>query len=179
MKSTDCFINLITAIKRQTNSVTMNIAAGQRFTPSDGASGRSEKAPADVPMMLFGSPGDVDQSLHEVQIDEAELQMLEEEFSDLGDFRYYNTLEPLLRGHPDERPSPLERPLDTVNLNINVLISTPDERPPLLKGHFSSSKGVASQEGFHCTPRFRLLDNYKLCAHIFSGSALVGLDGLI
>ena len=54
-------------------------------------------------------------------------------------------------GTPFERPPPLERPLDNVNLNINVLISTPDERPPLLKGHFSSAKGVASQEGFHCT----------------------------
>ena len=60
------------------------------------------------------------------------------------------TVEPLLRGHPDERPTPLERPLDNVNLNINVLISTPDERPPLLKGHFPGAKGVASQEGFHC-----------------------------
>ena len=59
------------------------------------------------------------------------------------------TVEPLLRGHPEERPPPLERPLDNVNLNINVLISTPDERPPLLKGHFSGVKGVASQEGFH------------------------------
>ena len=60
------------------------------------------------------------------------------------------TVEPLLRGHPDQRPPPLERPLDNVNLNINVLISTPDERPPLLKGHFSDAKGVASQQGFHC-----------------------------
>ena len=63
---------------------------------------------------------------------------------------YLYTVEPLLRGHPDERPLPLERPLDKENLNINVLISTPDERPPLLKGHFSDAKGVASQEGFHC-----------------------------
>ena len=61
-----------------------------------------------------------------------------------------STVEPLLRGHPDERPPPLERPLDIVNLNINVLISTPDERSPLLKGHFSDAKTVASQEGFHC-----------------------------
>ena len=61
-----------------------------------------------------------------------------------------NTVEPLLRGHPDERPPPLERPLDNVNLNINVIISTPDERPPLFKGHFLCAKGVASQEGFHC-----------------------------
>ena len=46
-----------------------------------------------------------------------------------------HTVEPLLRGHPDERPTSLERSLGNVNLNINVLISTPDERPPLLKGH--------------------------------------------
>ena len=60
------------------------------------------------------------------------------------------TVEPLLRGHPDERPSPLDGPFVNLNLNINVLISTPDERQPLLKGHFSGVKGVASQEGFHC-----------------------------
>ena len=59
-------------------------------------------------------------------------------------------MEPLLRGHPDERPLSLERPLDNVNLNINVLISIPDERPSLLKGRFSDAKGVASQEGFYC-----------------------------
>ena len=53
-------------------------------------------------------------------------------------------------GHPDERPPPLERLLVNINLNINVLISTPDKRPPLLKGHFSYAKGVASQEGFYC-----------------------------
>ena len=59
-------------------------------------------------------------------------------------------MKPLLRGHPNERPTPLERSLDNVNLNIYVLIYTPDEMPPLLKGHFSGAKGVASQEGFHC-----------------------------
>ena len=59
--------------------------------------------------------------------------------------QYTYTVEPLMR------PPPLERPLDNVNLCINVLIFTPDERPPLLKGHFSDAKGVASQEGFHCT----------------------------
>ena len=63
---------------------------------------------------------------------------------------YHCTVEILLRGHPDKRPTPLERPLDNVNLNINVLMSTPDEWPPLLKGHISAAKGVASQEGFHC-----------------------------
>ena len=60
-------------------------------------------------------------------------------------------MEPLLRGHVDERPTPLERPLDTVNLKVNVLISTPDERPPLSKDHCSGPKGMASQEGFRCT----------------------------
>ena len=64
--------------------------------------------------------------------------------------RLCNTVEPLLRGHPDERPPPLEMPLNNVNLNINVLISTPGGRPPLLKGHFSEANRVASQEGFHC-----------------------------
>ena len=48
---------------------------------------------------------------------------------------------------PGENPPPLERSLDNVNLNINVWISTPDKRPPLLKGHFSDAKGMASQEG--------------------------------
>ena len=71
------------------------------------------------------------------------------------------TVKPLLRGHLDERPPPLERPLDNVNLNINVLISTPDERPPLLKGHFSDAKGVASQEGFHCISMSKY--NLEIC----------------
>ena len=56
---------------------------------------------------------------------------------------YWETI--LTRGHP-----PLKRPLDNVNLNINVLISTPDERPPLLKCQFSGAKGVAPHEGFYC-----------------------------
>ena len=63
------------------------------------------------------------------------------------------TVEPLLRGHPDERPTPLERPLYNVNISINVLIYAPDERPPLLKGHISGTNRVASQEGFHCNNR--------------------------
>ena len=63
-------------------------------------------------------------------------------------------MELLLRGHPNRRPPPLERPIDKVNLYINVLISTPDERPPLLEGHFSDAKGVALQEGFHCNVMF-------------------------
>ena len=50
---------------------------------------------------------------------------------------------------PFESPPPLERPLNNVNLNINVLIFTRQEAT-LLKGHFSYAKEVASQEGFHC-----------------------------
>ena len=57
-------------------------------------------------------------------------------------------MEPLLRDHPDERSPPLEKPLDNVNLNINVLISTPDERPPVLKGHFSGVEGWPHKRGF-------------------------------
>ena len=53
-------------------------------------------------------------------------------------------MEHLLRGHP------LERPLDNVNLNRNVLISTPDKRPTHLKGHISDVKEVASQDRFYC-----------------------------
>ena len=68
-------------------------------------------------------------------------------------------VEPLLRGHPDERSTPLERPLDKKNLNINVLISTPDKRPPLLKGHISAAKWVALQEGFHCIPYPSILEH--------------------
>ena len=40
------------------------------------------------------------------------------------------SVEPLLRGHPDKRPTPLERPLDHVNINLHVLIYTPNKRPP-------------------------------------------------
>ena len=58
-----------------------------------------------------------------------------------------HTVEPLLTGHPDERPPPLERPLDNVNLNINVLISTLNERPPLLKDHFLVQKRWPHKRG--------------------------------
>ena len=50
----------------------------------------------------------------------------------------------------DKRSPPLKRPPDNVNPNINILISAPDERPPLLKDHFSDAKGVTLHEGFHC-----------------------------
>ena len=40
--------------------------------------------------------------------------------------------------------------IDKVNLNKNLLIHTPEERPPLLKCHFSGAKKVALQEWFHC-----------------------------
>ena len=65
------------------------------------------------------------------------------------------TVEPLLRGHSDERPPPLERPLGYANVYINVLIFTPNKRPPLLKGQFSDAQGVDSQEGFHCSSNCR------------------------
>ena len=55
-------------------------------------------------------------------------------------------MKPLLRVHPDKRLTPLEKPLVNVNLNKNVVISNPDERPPLLKGHISGAKGLASQK---------------------------------
>ena len=40
----------------------------------------------------------------------------------------------------NERPTSLERPLDSVNLIIKVLISSADERSLLLKGYFSGEK---------------------------------------
>ena len=76
--------------------------------------------------------------------------------SNVRQWENWFTVEPLLRGHPDEIPPPLERPLDNVNLNITILISTSEERLPLLKGHFSDGKGVASQEGFHCIQLFNI-----------------------
>ena len=51
------------------------------------------------------------------------------------------TVEPRLKGHLDARPTPLERTFDNVNQNINVLISTPVERPSLLKGNFLMQMG--------------------------------------
>ena len=59
---------------------------------------------------------------------------------------HWYTVEPLLRVHP-ERPSPLKRPLDNTNVNVNVLTSTPDERPPLLKGHLYGTKGWHHKRG--------------------------------
>ena len=41
-----------------------------------------------------------------------------------------NTVKPLLNDHPDERPSPLERPLHNVNLNIKCI-----DFYPLMRGH--------------------------------------------
>ena len=52
-----------------------------------------------------------------------------------------DTVEPFLRGHPDERPTPLKRPPDNVHLNINVLTSTSGERSPLLIGQFLCERG--------------------------------------
>ena len=75
-----------------------------------------------------------------------------------------------MRGHPDERP------LSNVNLNINVLVTTPNERPPLLDGHFSDAKGVASQKGFHCIGisskqfKLQLLERTKTSHRLYEGS---------
>ena len=40
-----------------------------------------------------------------------------------------------LRGHPDEMFTSLERPIVNVKLNIKEWITTPEEKPPFLKGH--------------------------------------------
>ena len=65
-------------------------------------------------------------------------------------FLRISTVEPLLRGHVEERPTSLERPLVNINSNCKVLIFTSDERLPLLKPTFFGENRVASQEGFHC-----------------------------
>ena len=57
------------------------------------------------------------------------------------------SVEHLLRGHCDKRPPPLERPFDNVNVHINVLISTLDERPPILKATFLVQKGWPPKRG--------------------------------
>ena len=44
------------------------------------------------------------------------------------------------------RGRPLQRRLDNLNLHINVLISIPDEGPPLLKSHLSGEMWMTS----HC-----------------------------
>ena len=45
-------------------------------------------------------------------------------FRQFGNYTYSGTP---LRGHHIKRPTPLEWPLDNVNLNINIFISTPDK----------------------------------------------------
>ena len=57
-------------------------------------------------------------------------------------FDFVGTVEPLSRGHPDEMPTPLERPLNNIDLNMKDLISTPDERQPLFKGHIYRAKAI-------------------------------------
>ena len=57
------------------------------------------------------------------------------------------TMETLLRGDPDESPNLLERPLNNVNLNINIIINTPDDRPtPLEKKTFLAEKANLKRE---------------------------------
>ena len=58
-----------------------------------------------------------------------------------------NTVKPLLRGNPVERPTPLERSTVYEKLRTNVLNSTRDERPPLFKGHISGEKEMAFKRG--------------------------------
>ena len=59
-------------------------------------------------------------------------------------------MEPILKSHPDERPTPLERQLDNANLNMNVLSFTPEKGLPLLKGHISgeNEKRWSFKRGF-------------------------------
>ena len=56
----------------------------------------------------------------------------------------------MLRGHPDQRPTPLESILDNVNLYMNEF------RLPLMKSHIFDAKGVASQEGFYCSLKINI-----------------------
>ena len=62
-------------------------------------------------------------------------------------FHIRYTVDPLLRGHPDENR-------------------------PLLKGHFSGAKWVASQEGFYCMQIYtqcRLVElnfSYSMCGEL-------------
>ena len=86
-------------------------------------------------------------------------------------------MEPLVRGHPDKSRNPLERPLDTINLNINVLISTPDERPPILKGNFSGTKGLASKEGFHLMKKYSIICVEKKIAISFQVKCPLSVAG--
>ena len=65
-------------------------------------------------------------------------------------YKFCRKFRTAFEGHPDERSTLLNRSLVIVNLKVNILISTPDKGPPLLKGHFSNAKGLTSQEGFHC-----------------------------
>ena len=71
-------------------------------------------------------------------------------FSSFNNHNLQYTVEPLMSGHPDKRPIPPEKSMVNVYLKIDVLIFTPDERPPLLKNHLSGAKEVTLQEGFHC-----------------------------
>ena len=49
-----------------------------------------------------------------------------------------------LRGIPEKKPTPLEMTREEVNINLGILISTPDERPPLLKEQILGAKWVTS-----------------------------------
>ena len=58
-------------------------------------------------------------------------------------YKLFNTMESPLRGYPSEK-APYY-----VNLNMDVLISTRDERPPSSKDHYSGAKGVTLHEEFY------------------------------
>ena len=46
------------------------------------------------------------------------------------DLCMFNTLVPHLRTQTDERPTPLERPFDNINLSIKLFSATLDEGHP-------------------------------------------------
>ena len=56
-------------------------------------------------------------------------------------YKKAHAVEPSLRGHLEERPSLLERPYcNKIFQHLSVLISAPNERPSLFKGHISVMK---------------------------------------
>ena len=66
--------------------------------------------------------------------------------------QFRTTVEFLFRGHHDERPAPLERSLVDVNENLNLLISIPEKRPPLLKCLISKRGGLTKGVPLYMTP---------------------------
>ena len=77
-------------------------------------------------------------------------------------FNWWLQWNPFWEATLEELPTPLEGPHVDVNFNMKVLISTPDEKPPLSWGQISGAKGMAPQEGFHCI----FLSIYTIYWHI-------------